>query len=127
MRLFRLGLPCLLACLLALVLPVLGQKRFGELFGVVTDASGAALPGATVIITNKAIGKIFNTTTGSDGSYIARDLEPGRYTIRIEAKGFTPNEFPDVILIVGKRIRLDAPMKVGMRSEERRVGKECRL
>src|SRR5688500_14408316 len=80
--------------LLASTLPA--QERFGELQGTVTDSTGAAVPGATVTVTNKGTNRVFTTKSGADGSYILRDLEPGRYMVKIEAAGFSGVEYPDV-------------------------------
>lgn len=89
------------------------QERFGALNGVAKDATGGVLPGAAVGITNKATTRTINTTTGADGSYIVREIEPGRYTIRFNMKGFSAFEVPDVILLVGQTIKVDATMQVG--------------
>src|SRR5262245_40728648 len=94
-------------------LPLLAQERFGELSGVVTDASKGVVPGATVTIINKASNRVFTTKTGSDGAYVARDLEPGRYSVRFEASGFQRYEVPDVNLLVGQRLSVGASLSVG--------------
>ncbi|MBI4463913.1 MAG: TonB-dependent receptor, partial [Acidobacteria bacterium] len=93
-------------------LPLWGQEVGGELNGVVKDATGAVIPGATVTITNKATGRVFSTRSGPDGVYIGRDLEPGRYSLRFEATGFSPTEVADAILLVGRRLKLDATLQV---------------
>ena len=106
-----------LACILALVLltgvSLFGQERSGELSGVVKDASGAVVPGATVSITNKATNRVFTTKSGADGTYIARELEPGRYSVLFEAQGFSKNELADISLLVGQRLKVDASLTVG--------------
>lgn len=106
-----------LACILALVLltgvSTFGQERSGELNGVVKDASGAVVPNATVTITNKASSRVFTTKSGSDGTYVARELEPGRYSVLFEAQGFSKNELADVSLLVGQRLKVDASLTVG--------------
>ena len=106
-----------LACVLALALltsvSLFGQERSGELNGVVKDATGAVVPNANVTITNKASSRVFNTKSGSDGTYIARELEPGRYSVLFEATGFSRFEAADVILLVGQRLRVDASLTVG--------------
>src|SRR6266536_86955 len=84
------------------------QERFGEITGVVTDPTSAAVPGATVTLTNKDTNRSITLHSGSDGAYIGTNLEPGRYKIRVEAKGFSSNEIPDVNLLVGKVLRVDA-------------------
>ncbi len=74
---------------LAATVAVYAQERFGELSGVVTDSSKAVVPDASVTITNKGSGRVFTTKTGADGNYIARDLEPGRYTVMFRGEGFS--------------------------------------
>ncbi|MDX1983556.1 MAG: TonB-dependent receptor [Bryobacteraceae bacterium] len=88
------------------------QERFSEINGTATDPSGAVLPNVNVTVTNKGTGRVFQTTTGSNGAYLARNLEPGRYTVRFEVAGFTPYEVAEVNLLLGKTLRVDAPMTV---------------
>ena len=64
------------------------QERFGGLTGMVTDASGAVLPGATVTITSKTTGAARTVVTASDGVYNVPDLDPGRYAVVVELSGF---------------------------------------
>jgi hypothetical protein len=56
--------------------------------GTVTDSSGAVVGGAKVTITNVDTTVASNTTTSSSGTYTVRGLNPGRYSIAIEATGF---------------------------------------
>lgn len=90
-----------------------GQERYGEFSGTVTDGTGAAVPGAKVTFVNKTSNVVRSTVSGADGSYIERNVEPGRYTFRVEAKGFSIYEVPDINLLVGRALRVDAPLKVG--------------
>lgn len=113
----------LLAVLFAVVGLVLAtgqataQERFGGLSGVVQDASGGVLPGATVTITNKATGAARTLVSGADGSYLVPDLDPGRYSVKVELSGFSSVEVADVLLLLGKTIQVDAQLKVGNVSE----------
>src|SRR5215467_3409761 len=59
----------------------------GRLAGVVRDATGAALPGATVTITNAATGASQSVTTATDGTYSAA-VAPGVYTVSASLRGF---------------------------------------
>src|SRR4051812_27746343 len=68
--------------------PVLAQERFGSLSGIVTDASKAAVPGATVTATNAQTGATRIAISGAEGTYRLPDLEPGRYGVTIELQGF---------------------------------------
>ena len=62
--------------------------------GVITDPSGASVPGAVVEI--RSSGATLRAKTDSAGKYAWPALPPGKYTIRIAAKGFSPVERPDV-------------------------------
>ena len=73
-----------------------GQERFGSINGVIKDSSGALVPGATITVTNKETNRSLTTESGNDGAYYARDLEPGRYSLRVEMAGFAKYEFPDI-------------------------------
>ena len=89
------------------------QERFSDLSGTATDATGAVVPNVKVSATNKESGRSLTTSTGSNGTYSLRQLEPGRYTVRFEIQGFTTYEVGDVNLLLGKELRVDAPLKVG--------------
>ena len=108
---YRGFLAILFVCLLAF--PVAAQERFGELTGVVTDSSGAAIPNASVTITNRTTNRSLVFHTIADGTYLARNLEPGRYSVRFEAKGFATYEVPDINVLLGKSLKVDASMRVG--------------
>lgn len=123
----KVWLPCLLACLLLANLPLLGQERFSDLTGVATDSSGAVLPNVTVTITNRASSRVLTTKTGGDGSYVARELEPGRYSVKFELQGFSAFEVPDVILILGKTLKVSAQMQVGSAQQTVQVTEESPL
>ena len=101
--------------LVALILaspPATSQERFGELNGLATDPSSAVLPGVDVTATNKASGVVSTTKTGGDGTFVIRDLDPGRYVVRFEIQGFGAFEYPDVIVVAGKVLRLTAELKL---------------
>ncbi len=105
----------LLAIPLAAVLTLgmaFGQERFGALNGVAKDATGAVIPGTSVTIVNKATARSVTVTTGADGSYFVRDLDPGRYSLRFELSGFSTNEVPDVSLLVGQTLKIDSTLQV---------------
>lgn len=50
-----------------------------------------------------------------------RNLEPGRYTVRFELKGFTPQEIPEVNLLLGKTLRVDATLSVAQTEQSIQV------
>lgn len=78
----------------------------GVLEGVVTDASGANLPAATVTITDPSKGTELKTTTNDNGTFILPVVPVGTYTVRIEHDGFAPAEAKNVQINVGSKINL---------------------
>lgn len=61
----------------------------GAIQGSITDQSGAAVPGATVTITNAGTGTSRTVTTDSAGLYNSGSLNPGQYSITVEAQNFS--------------------------------------
>ena len=90
-----------------------GQSTAGRILGTVTDASGAAVGGATVVVTDAARGTTRNLTTDAAGAYVAPDLEPGIYKIRVESKGFKTVERPNVPIEVATDVRADFALQPG--------------
>jgi Carboxypeptidase regulatory-like domain/TonB-dependent Receptor Plug Domain len=97
-------------CLMLLSVPALAQERFGEINGTATDPSGAVLPNVAVTATNNATQRTATTQTGGDGNYVLRQLEPGRYTVKFERTGFTVFQVPDVELLAGRILKVNAPL-----------------
>ena len=112
-KLVRRGTPVLLACLILAALPALAQETTGNLTGVANDATGAAIPGVSVTVTNKSTNVAYSTTTDAGGVYYARELKPGRYSVRFQSQGFTTYEVADVNLFAGKTLKVDAALRVG--------------
>jgi hypothetical protein len=102
----------LLALLLAAT-TLMAQERYGELRGEVTDQTGAVLPNTKLTIRNRETNRTYDVQTGSDGTYIVRDVDPGRYSITFEAPGFSKYEIAEVLVVVGRSIRVDGKMQVG--------------
>ncbi len=88
----------------------------GSIQGTITDPSGATLPGAKVMITDKGTGQVISTTTNSSGSFTSGALIPGNYTVRVEAQGFKSSEQP-VTVQVGVTSSTNLKLQVGQTSE----------
>src|SRR5215475_959715 len=65
-----------------------GQAVYGSIFGMVTDSSGAAVPNATVTITNTGTNVSETTKTNESGNYNQTRLIPGTYRVKVEASNF---------------------------------------
>jgi hypothetical protein len=81
--------------------------------GTVTDAQGAVVPNATVVVTNVATNVAANLTTNASGFYLAEELVPGTYKINISAPGFSALDIGNIIVRAGVTTAADATLKVG--------------
>src|SRR5262245_35704953 len=61
----------------------------GSISGTVKDTTGGVIPGATLTLTNTALGTQFKTTADTQGLYSFPSLPVGRYELTIDAAGFT--------------------------------------
>jgi hypothetical protein len=104
-------------CILLLTLSAMGQIQNGQFTGTVTDASGAALAGAKILITNQATNFSVTTSTNGTGVYNARELPVGAYKITVEASGFKTYTDVGVTLDPGATIRVDVKMQLGQARE----------
>jgi hypothetical protein len=93
--------------------PVFSQGNLGRLTGTITDQSGGVIAGATVTVKDVERGVSRTLTTGDSGEYNAPNLLPGTYAVRAEAKGFKAVERQNILLEVGKEIRVDVPLQPG--------------
>ncbi|HEX6184141.1 MAG TPA: carboxypeptidase regulatory-like domain-containing protein [Pyrinomonadaceae bacterium] len=103
--------------LLTAALPVFGQNTTGSVSGVVNDPSGATVAGANVSLRNNETGITRNTTSNDNGEYSFPSVEPGRYTLTVEASGFKKSVAPDVVVEVGVPARTTIALEVGAVSE----------
>lgn len=83
---FRLLFPAVL--LFALAAVASGQGSTSRVTGTVLDASGAAVPNATVTLTNEATSGTLTTETTSTGTYVFDSLQVGTYTVTVEKENF---------------------------------------
>src|SRR6201984_1290862 len=109
----------LLATLGALLfsVPLFSQGNFGRILGTVTDQTGGVISGATVSVIDKDRGVARTLTTDDAGEYNAPTLIPGTYMVRVEANGFKRLERPNVVLEVGKEIRVDLTVQPGEQTQ----------
>src|SRR5262249_45727230 len=103
---------------MAVAVPARAQVAAGELTGVVTDSTGAALPGVTVTVTNVGTGQPRVSVSGAEGGYRAVNLRRGTYGIDAELSGFTPYRREGLAIATGQKVRVDVTMAVGPAREE---------
>jgi hypothetical protein len=93
--------------------PLFSQGNQGRITGTITDKSGGVVAGATVTVKDVQRGVARTLTTGDSGEYNAPNLLPGTYAVRAEAKGFRAIEQQNILLEVGKEIRVDLSLQPG--------------
>ena len=89
----------------------------GSVQGTVTDASSAAVPGATLILTNIATGQSRQAQASNEGYFLFPDLGATHYRLKITATGFKELLFDDLLLNVGQQLTVRPKLDVGAVSE----------
>src|SRR5258708_7110966 len=93
------------------------QSTGGRIRGTVTDASGGAVVGANVAITNEATGVERNTATGSNGEYVFLEVGVGNYIVRVDQPGFKKYVRKGVPVNLNEVVGLDIALQVGTATE----------
>jgi Carboxypeptidase regulatory-like domain/TonB dependent receptor len=96
-----------------LSVPADAQAIYGSLFGTVTDSSGAAVPNATVTVTDEAKGTVVSATSNGSGDYTVPHLIPDVYDLKVTAKGFKAFEAKGIPVEADTAPRIDPTMQVG--------------
>jgi hypothetical protein len=105
------------ATLLAVWVATVQAQTQGGISGLVTDSSGAAVPGATVTVTNTATRGTRNTTTNVEGLYTFPAVPPGTYALKVELQGFKTAEIRSFKVDVQQTVRVDVPLQLGALDE----------
>ena len=120
--------------LLALVLALLGssspgmaQGTNGSLTGVVSDASGSAVVGAPVTLTNVDTNYPQTVNTNSRGIYLFNLVPPGKYSLTIAGQGFANYVQSGIVLQANANVTQNVQLKVGDASEKVTVTSDAEL
>jgi hypothetical protein len=116
----------ILVLIAALVAPAWAQDIRGSIEGVVRDASGAVLPGATVDA-QSTNGPVTSTTTDAQGNYRFPSLAPGNYKISANLQGFVAREVVDVRVALGQIKKVDFSLPLSGVTETVQVTAETPL
>jgi hypothetical protein len=110
------GLTRIFACVFVLALTaglIQAQVTQSSILGNVADSSGAAMVNAAVIATNQDTGIERTVTTNESGDYRVAGLEPGRYSVKVSAKGFQTVLSSGIVLVADQERRVDVKLEVG--------------
>lgn len=98
-------------------LPALAQVDQGTITGVVTDSSGALVPGASITLTDTDTGLVLRSKADANGIYTFSPIKIGNYTVSATAKGFQTTTQENVHLDVQQRLSVNLALKPGSVSE----------
>ena len=93
------------------------QQTLGSLNGTVMDPSGAAIPGATVTITDEAIGVTRTAVSQANGFYQIFNLPIGTYKVSVTHDGFETTDLSGIAVQEARATTVNASLKVGRASE----------
>jgi hypothetical protein len=105
-------------CVVLTSVSLMAQVRTGTIWGHVTDAQGAPLPGVSVSL-KSTYSAIIRVVTDEQGIYRFFSLEPSKeYALRAELQGFKKQEKTGIIVVIGQQSRIDLVMEQGKIEEE---------
>ncbi|HZP07556.1 MAG TPA: carboxypeptidase-like regulatory domain-containing protein [Terracidiphilus sp.] len=102
----------LFGLLLVLASPRAFAQYRGSIQGVVTDQSGAVVPGATLTLTNDATGQKQTSTSNGEGIYNFGALPPGNFTLVVERSGFATKTYNNLQIIPEQNNTLNVQLAV---------------
>jgi hypothetical protein len=116
---FRWLAVALMAALVVTALPAVAaaQATRGTILGTITDQTGAAMPGATVVATETRTNASYDTVTNETGNFTFPNIPDGIYNIKAELQGFKAVVREGIRLAVNTSIRVDLALSVGELAE----------
>src|SRR3989442_11257789 len=118
---FRVSVLCVVALsFLALICAQFAQAQvlYGLVSGTVTDQSGAGVPKAHAVVTNRATGVAREADADDNGHYTITDVAPGEYDLKVTASGFKPLTQTNLSVGANTVTNGDAKLQVGTMSEQ---------
>ncbi len=115
-RILALRFSCLITAVLLISSACFAQVG-GGITGVVKDPSDAAIPGASVFLTNTATGTKRTATTDSQGVYSFPALAVGQYDLEVNAPGFLAQRRSGLVIDVNSKLQVDIKLQLAGQSE----------
>jgi len=93
-------------------------QQNSEIVGTITDQTGAAVPGATLTLTQTETGIVKTNVSNTTGGYVFGGLNVGTYTLKVAAKGFETSTTSNLVLNVSQTLGADVKMTIGAETQE---------
>jgi len=107
--------------------PLHAQTTYGSILGTVTDASGAAVPGATVTVSNLGTSEARKVQSDATGNFSVVNLQPANYKVDVQKANFKRSVRQPVTVAVGATVRIDVSLQVGAITETVEVTSQAPL
>src|ERR1700756_4268463 len=104
-------------CLLLAPIASFAQQANGTITGTVTDASGASVGGASVVVTNTDTGVQTPTVSTQTGAYSAVNLPIGAYSVTVSAPGFKQYIRRGLDIAAAQTLEINVSLEVGQTSD----------
>jgi len=104
---------CVFVCFAVIPIPSFGQSPNGNINGLVSDPTNAAVANAEIVAVNDVTGVQYTTKTNSEGIYVLPNLPPGPYRVQVSKIGFKTLIKPDITLNVQDSLSINFTLLVG--------------
>src|SRR5205807_7901787 len=94
------------------------QVLYGSVVGVVTDPSGAAIPNAEIVLTNRGTSQAYEEKSDQAGRFNILNILPGQYDLKVAANGFRTYTQTALTINANTVARADLKLEVGALSEQ---------
>src|ERR1017187_8723155 len=108
---------CVLVLFVSLAPKDVQAQGYGSIQGNVTDATGAAVPGATVTVTQTETGRQTTATSGQSGGFVFPTLPPAGYPLSVASKGFQTYQQTGLVLQADQSVTVHAKLSIGAATE----------
>ncbi len=98
--------------------PVRAQQVTGDIVGTVVDATGGVIPNASVEVKNLGTEEKRTAKSNEQGEFTFNLLQPGQYSVDVDAAGFRSFVQSGIDLTVGERFRVNARLEIGQANEK---------
>jgi len=99
------------------VIPAIGPgNRLRTITGTVVDPTGAAIPGATITVTDLSTKAQRKTVSTAEGQYVLVDIPPGTYSVLASKSGFAEDQIKSLTVLVSTQVTANFKMAIGAES-----------